>query len=63
MLDMDGDGQVSFQELLGAIKEAFAARECMRARGRGGLILNMFGSVRGVPAVCVSRQSLGSACK
>ena len=27
MLDMDGDGAISFQEMLDTIKESFAARE------------------------------------
>lgn len=31
MLDVDGDGQIAFHELLSSIKEAFAARELTSA--------------------------------
>ena len=29
LMDLDGDGLVTMQELVAAIKEAFAARECI----------------------------------
>lgn len=37
MLDMDGDGLVSFQELLATIKEAFSARGCGASHSFEGL--------------------------
>lgn len=53
LMDLDGDGQVSFAELVQAIKEAYGARKCVVF----GLLFHLFFAAVSTSAL---RQSLDS---